>query len=98
MIDNVLINPIVTEKMTAMAEKFGRYGFEVDPKANKIQIKNAVEKMYGVKVQDVNTARYRGKTRSRNTKGGAIIGRTSMYKKAVVTIAKGEAIDFFSNV
>ena len=95
---NTLIRPIVTEKMTAQADKFNRYGFEVVPTANKIQIKKAVEAMYGVTVSSVNTARYRGKTRSRNTKSGAIIGGTSMYKKAVVTLAKGDAIDFFSNI
>ncbi len=95
---NILIKPLVTEKMTAQAEKFSRYGFIVEKTANKIEIKNAVEAMYGVKVNEVNTARYRGKTRMRNTKSGAIAGRTSMYKKAVVTLAKGDAIDFFSNV
>lgn len=98
MIRTILLRPVVTEKMTAQAEKFRRYGFEVEPTANKIEIKNAIEKMYGVKVDDVNTARYRGKNRVRNTKGGAIAGRTSMYKKAVVTLAKGDTIDFFSNV
>ena len=94
----ILIKPVVTEKMTAQAEKFRRYGFVVEKTANKIQIKNAVESMYGVKVDAVNTARYRGKVRIRNTKSGAISGRTSMYKKAVVTLSKGDAIDFFSNV
>lgn len=96
--NNVLVKPIVTEKMTAQAEKFRRYGFVVNRAANKIEIKKAVESMYGVKVDEVNTARYRGKTRIRNTKSGAIAGRTSMYKKAVVTLAKGDTIDFFSNV
>ncbi len=94
----ILIRPVVTEKMTAQAEKFGRYGFIVNKTANKIDIKKAVETMYGVTVQDVNTATYRGKTRMRNTKSGAIEGRTKTYKKAVVTLAKGDAIDFFSNV
>jgi large subunit ribosomal protein L23 len=95
---NILIKPIVTEKMTAQAEKFRRYGFIVERAANKIEIKKAVESMYGVTVDDVNTATYRGKTRMRNTKSGAIVGRTSTYKKAVVTLAKGDVIDFFSNV
>ena len=98
MYTDILIKPVVTEKMTAQADKFNRYGFVVNKTANKIDIKKAVESMYGVTVSSVNTARYRGKTRVRNTKGGAIFGRTSMYKKAVVTLAKGDTIDFFSNV
>lgn len=96
---SILISPVVTEKMTAQAEKLRRYGFIVERTANKIEIKKAVEAMYGVKVEEVNTAKYRGKTRMRNTKSGAILGRTSTYKKAIVTLAKGEEpIDFFSNV
>lgn len=94
----ILIRPVVTEKMTAQAEKFRRYAFIVERTANKIQIKNAVEKMYSVTVEDVNTAIYRGKIRVRNTKSGAISGRTKTYKKAIVTLAKNETIDFFSNV
>lgn len=95
---NILLKPVVTEKMTAQAEKFRRYGFIVEKTANKIEIKNAVQLMYGVKVESVKTAIYRGKTRVRNTKSGAITGRTNAYKKAVVTLAKGDEIDFFSNV
>ena len=95
---NILKKPVVTEKMTADSEKYNRYGFIVDKKANKIEIKNAVEEMYGVTVNKVRTMIYSGKPRSRNTKGGAITGRTKMYKKAVVELVEGDTIDFYSNV
>jgi large subunit ribosomal protein L23 len=95
---SVLIKPVITEKMTGMAEKFNRYGFLVDVKANKLQIRSAVEQMYGVTVEEVNTMRYAGKIKSRNTKKGYITGRTNAFKKAVVTLAKGETIDFYSNI
>ncbi|MEN9918497.1 MAG: ribosomal protein [Bacteroidota bacterium] len=95
----VLIKPILTEKQTAITEKFPtRYGFRVQPSANKVEIKNAVEKMYGVKVDRVNTMNYDGKRKSRFTKAGVISGRTSAYKKAIVTLKEGEVIDFFSNI
>jgi large subunit ribosomal protein L23 len=95
---NILIKPIVTEKMTAKGEALNSYGFVVEKKANKIQIKKAVETMYGVSVLSVNTMRYAGKLKSRFTKAGAITGRTNACKKAIVTVAKGEVIDFYSNI
>ena len=94
----IIIKPIVTEKMTAMGEKYNRYGFRVDPKADKLQIKKAVEEMYGVKVLAVNTQRYQGTVKSRYTKAGVITGRTASFKKAIVTLAEGDSIDFFSNI
>jgi large subunit ribosomal protein L23 len=94
----ILLKPIVTEKMTSQADKFNRYGFLVAPKANKLQIKKAVEDLYGVKVEAVNTINYGGKSKSRFTKSGAMSGRTSATKKAVVTLAHGETIDFYSNI
>ncbi len=84
--------------MTDLGEKLNRYGFIVDRKANKIQIKKAVEDFYGVDVLAVNTINYSGKEKSRFTKGGVIGGRTSAYKKAIVTLAEGETIDFYSNI
>jgi len=93
-----LIRPIVTEKMNAQAEKLNRYGFMVDKQANKFQIRKAVEEIYGVKVVSVNTMVYAGKLKSRFTKSGVITGRTNAYKKAVVTLNKGENIDFYSNI
>lgn len=94
---NVLIKPLVTEKITSLNEK-GKYGFVVDKKANKIQIKNAVEKMYGVNVEEVNTMISPGKSKTRYTKSGIISGRSSSYKKAIVKLAEGEIIDFYSGI
>ena len=94
----IIKKPVITEKMTAISEKLNRYAFIVDKRANKIQIKNSVEELYGVKVADVNTMIYKGKPKSRYTKSGVIKGRTSDFKKAIVTLAEGETIDFFSNI
>ncbi|HOV12641.1 MAG TPA: 50S ribosomal protein L23 [Bacteroidales bacterium] len=95
---NVIIKPVITEKMTAMGESQGRYAFLVDKRANKLQIKKAVEELYEVKVEAVNTMVYAGKTKSRYTKAGYIAGRKNSTKKAVVTLAQGEKIDFYSNI
>ncbi len=94
----ILIKPIVTEKMTIQGEKLNRYGFIVDRTANKLQIKKAVEEMYGVKVSDVNTLNYHGKRKSRFTKAGLLSGRTNHFKKAIVTLAGEDKIDFYSNI
>ncbi|MDR3187730.1 MAG: 50S ribosomal protein L23 [Prevotellaceae bacterium] len=93
-----IIKPLITEKMTAQGDKLNRYGFIVEPTANKLEIKQAVEAMYGVKVENVNTMNYRGKNKSRYTKTGVLSGRTVHRKKAIVTLAKGEQIDFYSNI
>jgi large subunit ribosomal protein L23 len=95
---DILIKPIVTEKMNTLGEDLNRYGFLVHKDANKIQIKQAVEKMYGVSVESVNTMRYGGKMKSRFTKSGIISGKTKSYKKAIITLAEGEVIDFYSNI
>jgi large subunit ribosomal protein L23 len=95
---NILVKPIVTEKMTSQGDKFNRYGFLVDRTANKLQIKKAIEDLYNVTVDSVNTMRYGGKLKSRNTKSGLLIGRTSATKKAIVTLAEGNKIDFYSNI
>jgi large subunit ribosomal protein L23 len=94
----ILIKPIITEKMTGLGEKLNRYGFIVHREANKLQVKEAVEELYGVDVQAVNTMRYSGKIKSRNSRTGLISGRTSAFKKAIVTLAEGETIDFYSNI
>jgi large subunit ribosomal protein L23 len=94
----VIIKPIITEKMTAMGEKMNRYGFIVAKAANKIEIKNAVEKMYGVSVANVNTSNYIGKIKSRNTKAGVVSGLAGNNKKAIVSLKSGETIDFYSNI
>ncbi|MCK9452612.1 MAG: 50S ribosomal protein L23 [Bacteroidales bacterium] len=95
---NIIQKPVITEKMTAQGEKLNRYGFIVDRRANKLQIKKAVEELYGVEVAAVNTMNYEGKRKSRFTKTGVIAGKMNAFKKAVVTIAEGETIDFFSNI
>ncbi len=96
---DIIVKPIITEKATKMTEVFpNRFGFVVDKRANKIEIKKAVESLYGVKVEDVNTMNYSGKRKSRYTKTGYIQGKTAAYKKAIVTLAKGDTIDFFSEI
>lgn len=95
---NILVKPIVTEKMTAQGESHNRYGFVVKKFANKLQIKKAVEEMYSVSVADVNTMVYAGKTKYRYTKTGIQKGKTSAFKKAVVTLIEGDKIDFYSNI
>ncbi len=95
---NVLVKPIVTEKMTDQSEKLNRYGFIVDVKANKVQIKQAIEELYDVNVLSVNTMRYDGKLKTRYTKTGIVSGRTNAYKKAIVSLDESDTIDFYSNI
>ena len=95
---NILLKPILTEKMTVQGEKLNRYGFIVDPRANKLQIKQAVESMYGVVVDEVNTMNYKGKFKSRYTKAGMLTGRTDKFKKAIITLKGDDKIDFYSNI
>ena len=95
---DILIKPIITEKMTAQAEKLNRYGFVVAKEANKLQIKAAVEKMYNVKVDSVNTQQYVGKVKTRNTTRGVAVGRVNRNKKAIVTLKQGEVIDFYASI
>ena len=94
---SILKKPLVTEKVSALNEK-GKYGFIVDTDANKVEIKKAVEKQYGVNVESVNTMVVMGKKKTRYTKAGVLAGRKPSYKKAIVTLAAGEVIDFYSNV
>lgn len=93
----IVVRPLVTEKITKQNEK-GTYGFVVAKKANKIQIKLYVEKTYGVSVQSVRTLIVAGKAKSRNSKSKVLTGSTSSYKKAFVTVAPGEIIDFYSGL
>ena len=94
----IIKKPVITEKLTAISEKLNRYAFIVDVRANKLQIKQAVQDLYGVQVAAVNTMRYDGKLKSRYTKAGVVQGKRDAFKKAIVTLAKGETIDFFSNI
>ena len=94
----IIQKPIITEKMNEMGEKLNRYGFIVDNKANKVQIRKAIEELYDVEVASVNTMNYRGKVKSRATKSGQIAGRTKAFKKAIITLVEGQSIDFYSNI
>ena len=95
---SVIVKPLVTEKMNGLSDKQNRYGFVVSKDANKIEIEKAVEKLYNVKVVSVNTLIAPAKRKSRYTKAGIINGRVPSYKKALVTVAAGEKIDFYSNI
>ena len=93
----ILKRPIVTEKISTQNEQ-GVYGFVVDKRANKLQIRDAVEQTYGVTVDQVRTMNYQGKKKSRYTKSRVVTGRSTGFKKAIVQVADGDIIDFYSNV
>lgn len=95
---DILIKPILTEKANAQQDTLRRYAFKVARKANKLEIKKAIESFYGVTVINVNTSVSPGKNKSRFTKAGVISGRKPAYKKAFVTVAEGENIDLYSNI
>jgi large subunit ribosomal protein L23 len=97
-IADVLIKPILTEKANAQQEKLRRYAFRVDRRANKLEIKKAVEQFYGISVVDVNTTVVPAKAKTRSTKAGIVEGRKPSYKKALVTVAEGESIDLYANI
>ena len=94
----IIIKPIVTEKMTAAGEKLNRYGFQVERTAGKVEIKKAVEEMYNVQVESVNTLIVAPKQKQRWTKSGLLRGEKQAYKKAIVTLKEGKTIDFYSNI
>jgi large subunit ribosomal protein L23 len=94
-----IIKPLVTEKMTKITEKQNNvFGFIVRPEANKLEIKKEIEDQYNVTVTSVNTIRYAGKRQSRYTKAGLVKGQRNAFKKAIVTLKDGDAIDFYSNI
>jgi large subunit ribosomal protein L23 len=94
---NILVKPLITEKVAVLNEQ-GKYGFVVATKANKVEIKKAIEKLYGVNVEEINTMVVRGKSKSRHSKTGVLSGRTKTYKKAIVKVAEGEVIDIYSGI
>jgi large subunit ribosomal protein L23 len=94
----VLVKPILTEKANLQQDKLSRYAFRVGRKANKLEIKKAVEEFYGVTVINVNTAVVPGKNKTRYTKAGFVKGQKPAYKKALVTVAEGETIDLYGNI
>jgi len=95
---SIIIKPIITEKITKDGEVFNRFGFIVDKRANKIQIKSAIEAAYGVSIVEVNTMNYRADRSVKYTKSGLISGKTNAYKKAIVQVKEGETIDFYNNI
>ncbi len=97
-LSEILIKPILTEKANGQQEKLRSYAFKVNRRANKLEIKTAVEKFYGVSVLEVNTLVVPGKNKTRSTKSGVISGVKSGYKKALVTVAEGESIDLYASI
>lgn len=95
---NILIKPIITEKATNDSELYNRYAFVVNKKANKLEIKNAVEKAYGVSIESVRTMNYPVQRNTKFTKSGVVQAMKGAYKKAIVQLAEGENIDFYSNI
>lgn len=94
----VLIRPLVTEKMTNLTADKGQYGFLVNPKANKIQIAKAIEEKFDVHVVDVKTINHPGKTKTQFRRSGRFSGKTARTKKALVTLKEGETIELFEEV
>jgi large subunit ribosomal protein L23 len=93
----ILVRPLVTEKMTALQDAHNQYAFEVATGANKIEITRAIEKQFNVKIESVRTILLKGKRKTQLTKRGRFEGKTSTWKKAIVTLKEGEKIDFFAN-
>ncbi|MFO7447636.1 MAG: 50S ribosomal protein L23 [Ignavibacteriaceae bacterium] len=93
-----LIRPLITEKMTNISADSGKYGFLVNPAANKIEIAKAIEKKFNVHVIEVRTINHPGKTKTQFRKSGRFTGKTSKFKKAIVTLKKGETIELFEQV
>ncbi|MBS7786491.1 50S ribosomal protein L23 [Flavobacterium sp. CYK-55] len=95
---SIIIKPIVTEKVTKQGEVLNQFGFVVNKKANKVEIKKAVEAAYGVSVVSVNTMNVRPDRSVKYTKSGLISGKTNAFKKAIVQVQEGETIDFYNNI
>ncbi len=95
---SIIKKPILTEKMMSETEQFNRYGFVVDKKANKIEIKKIIEELYGVNVLAIRTMNYPPIRKTRYTKSGVVSGKTNAYKKAIVQLEDGQSIDFYNNI
>ena len=97
--NDIILKPILTEKMADLGERLNRYAFEVNGKANKIEIKNAIENAYGVNVKAVNTMKHGGgKRKMKYTNRGVSFQRTKLIKKAIVTLEEGDSIDLYENI
>ncbi|RPE00264.1 50S ribosomal protein L23 [Aureibaculum marinum] len=95
---SILIKPIITEKANDLTELNNKYTFQVDSRANKIEIKNAIESAYGVSVSKVRTMNYPVKRNTKFTKKGVVTGKIGAYKKAIIELVEGDNIDFYSNI
>jgi len=95
---SIIKRPIITERLTEESETLNRYGFIVSPKASKVEIKKEIESLYDVTVRSVNTMNYQGKPKTRYTKTAMLKGKTSDFKKAIVTLADGDVIDFYAGI
>jgi large subunit ribosomal protein L23 len=95
---SILLKPIITEKATAENELYSRYGFIVDKKANKLQIKKAVEESFNVSVEGVRTMNYPFERKTKYTKKGLVTGKTGGFKKAIIQLAEGNTIDFYNKL
>jgi len=98
MAKNILVKPIISEKAEMLSDSSNQYSFIVNQKANKVEVRKAVEEMYSVNVASVNTMIMPAKAKNRNTRSGLIKGRVSSYKKAIVTLVDGEEIDFYGDI
>ena len=98
MAKKILVKPIITEKAETLSENLGQYTFIVEKKANKVEIRKAIEQRFNVSVNSVNTINMPAKAKSRNTRSGVVKGSVSAYKKAIVTLTDGETIDFFGDI
>ncbi len=94
----ILIKPLITEKMTNITAAQGKYGFLVNTDSNKIEIAKAVEKKFNVHVLKIRTISHSGKMKTQFRKSGRFVGKTPSYKKAIVTLKKGETIELFEQV
>jgi large subunit ribosomal protein L23 len=97
--NTIIKKPMITEKATNASETRNRFTFAVDKSANKIEIKKAVEKMYGVHITKIHTMTYGGgKSSVKHTNKGIVTQPNNPWKKAIVTVADGETIDLFNNI
>ncbi|TDM00296.1 MAG: 50S ribosomal protein L23 [Flavobacteriaceae bacterium] len=94
----ILIRPLITEKATNLSEVQNRFTFLVNPSANKIEIKKAIEQTYGVTIKEVRTMISRPKVKTKFTKNGLQVGKTNKLKKAIVEVENGQVIDLYGNL
>ena len=98
MANRVIIKPVITEKSERLSEEMDQYTFIVDRKSTKPEIRQAVEEMFDVKVKNINTSIMPAKEKMRATKSGYVMGRQDAYKKAIVTLAEGDMIDYYGEI